>query len=117
MKGAAQIRRLGDHGFDPAGTQVGADRPGGVRLIAQHRRRAGPGPPYWPGHAQLRQKRKQHRGVPCLAGGDQADQRQPGPIDELMDLRAQPATGAPDAVIGRLLTRILVVRSIPLCGG
>ena len=72
------------------------------------------GPPYWPGHAQLLQKRKQHRGVPCLAGGDQADQRQPGPIDELMDLRAQPSPGAPDAVIGRLLMQIPVVRPIPL---
>ena len=50
---------------------------------------------------------------PHLAGGDQADQRKPGPVDGLVDLRTQPAPGAADAVVGRLLTRIRVARSSP----
>jgi len=51
--------------------------------------------------AQVSHQWQEHRRVTRLAWGDQRDQREPVAIDELMDLRAQPATGAPDAVIGR----------------
>ena len=49
--------------------------------------------PCRPGHAQPTQQRQQHGPVSCLAGGDQAEQGQPCTVDELVDLRAQPAPG------------------------
>ena len=41
---ALLVRRLRDDRLDLAGTQMGADRPGGLGLVAQHRLGAGPRP-------------------------------------------------------------------------
>ena len=41
------------------------------------------------GHTQLFQQRQLYRGIACRPRGDQAGQRQPGPADDLVDLRAQ----------------------------
>ena len=111
---ALLVRRLRDDSFDASGAQVGADRPGGVGLVAQHRLRAGPRPSHRTGHAQLFLERKQHGRVSCLAWGDQADQRESRTVDELMDRRAQPAPGASYSMIGGLIPQIRVVRSSPL---
>lgn len=81
-----------DHGDDVAIAQMLPDRPGRVRLVAADA--IGPGP--WtarssPSNAQMVHQDREHRGVPGLTGADEHDQRQPMPVDEVMDLRTQSA--------------------------
>ena len=64
---ALLVGRLRDDRLDPAGTQRGVARPGGVGLVTRHGLGADPGPPYRPCQTQLFQQGQQHRGVPCLA--------------------------------------------------
>jgi len=63
------------------------------------------------------QQMLEHRIVACLASTDEDHQGQAGTIDELMDLGAQPAAGATNAVVRRLDAGIVVIRPSPLCGG
>ena len=55
--------------------------------------------------------------VAGLAGADEDDQGQSSTVDELVDLGAQPAAGAANAVVRRLDAEILVIRPSPLCDG
>lgn len=63
------------------------------------------------------QQMLEHRVVAGLASTDEDHQGQPGTIDELVDLGAQPTAGAANAVVRRLDAEILVIRPSPLCGG
>lgn len=63
------------------------------------------------------QQMLEHRVVACLASADKDHQGQAGTIDELVDLGAQPAAGAANAVVRRLGEEIVVIRPSPLCGG
>lgn len=103
----------------------------GVRLVAEHRIRCGP----WPSGAtpldtQVREQDREHRGVVRVAGADEDDQGPATTVDQLVDLRGQPAAGAADAVVNWLVIqadealkqpltcqnrRIFVIRSCPLC--
>lgn len=56
----------------------------------------------------------EYRGVTGLAGTDEYDQRAAMAVNELVDLRADPAAGAAQGVIERLDAQILVLRSCPL---
>ena len=86
---ALLIRRLGDHGFDPAGTQVGADRPGGVRLVTPHPVGTGTRPSRTAtSHPQVTHQDGEHRRVTGLPRPDQHHQGQATPIDEVVDLGA-----------------------------
>ena len=83
---------LGDDGGDSAIGQQGADRFGGVGLVAADfvgagawsSRRTG-------GHPQMPQQDRKHRGIPGLAGSAQHHQGHPGAVDEVVDFGAQPA--------------------------
>jgi hypothetical protein len=92
-------------------------RPGGVRLVAQHRIRSGAGPSgaqAW--HRESLQQVLQHRGVTGLTSG-QGDHQRPAPaVNELVDLAAQPTPGAAERMVQRLgLTgQNLVIRLSPL---
>ena len=105
---------LGDHGLDAPVAEMATNRSRRVGLIASHRVRSGPRPANATAHAQLSQKRQEHRRVPGLPGRDQRHQRKPVPVDELMDLRRQATSGPADTVIRRLDPQILVTRSSPL---
>lgn len=91
-----------------------ADRAGRVRLIAPDRVRASAWPTDRTSDAQVSHQWQEHRRVTGLAGREQRDQRQAVAVDELVDLRRQPAAGAADRVIRRLDGRIRVIRSSPL---
>lgn len=104
----------GDHGLDAATAQVRADRAGRVCLVAADRVRPSTRPTDRTGHAQLPEKWDQHRRIPPgLPGRDHGDQRQSVPVDQLVDLRRQPAARAPDPVITRLDGQIRVIRPSP----
>ena len=53
---------------------------------------------------------REHGRIASLTGADQDHQRKSSAIDELVDLRAQPSTGATDRMITRLRAQILVTR-------
>lgn len=123
---------LGDVGGDAPGAQVLADRARGVGLVAAECIRPGPWPPEAAADLQLLQQRQKHRRVAGLTGTQQHHQRQPTAVDELVDLRREPAARAAQGMIRRLWGRpvrlalrqalglgllIRVVRSSPLCGG
>ena len=66
------VGRFRDRAPDPALAQVGAIRPGGVRLIAPHPQRAGPRPAATAsGHPDCVQNRLELRTVTPLSRGDQ----------------------------------------------
>lgn len=112
---ALLIRRLRDDSYDAAGAQVPADRSGGVRLVAAHPVWAGAGSARAAtGHAQMVHQDREHGGVAGLPGAHEHDQRQPPPLDEVVDLRAHTTAGAADRVIRRFLAQILVIRQGPL---
>jgi len=60
---------------------------------------------------------RKHRRVTGLARPDEHDQRVAVAIDELVDLRRQPAPGTTQGVVSGLGPQILVVRPCPLWGG
>jgi hypothetical protein len=66
---------------------------------------------------QLGQQMLEYGVVAGLAGAHKDHQGQPGAVDELVDLGAQSAAGAANAVVRRLDARILVIRPSPPCGG
>lgn len=84
---AGLIGRFGDHRGDPAVAQMGADRTRRVGLVAAQRIGPCPGASDRARQLQIGQQGQQHRGVPGLPCGDGDHQRQPVPVDELMDLR------------------------------
>ena len=93
-----------------------SDRSGGVGLVASDSVRSRAWPPWAaPGDAEVIHEHREHRRVTGLSGPDEHDQRQPPTIDEVMDLRAQPAAGPADRVVRGLLAQILVTRQSPLC--
>src|SRR5215212_2949436 len=122
---------LRDHGLDAAGAQQRTVPSGGVRLVAEHRIRGGPGTSWSTAvDAQVREENREHRRVIRLSRTDQHDQGSTATVDELVDLRRQPTAGASDAVMDRLVVGaedalrcaltcrnrwILVIRSSPLC--
>ena len=93
---------------------MSADRAGRVRLVAADGVRTSAGPAEGTGDAQVRHQRQEHGRVAGLTRREQRDQRQAVAVDELMDLRREPAAGAADRVIRRLVGRIRVIRSSPL---
>src|SRR5699024_365778 len=109
------VAGFADHGLDAATPQGLAGGAGGVGLVAaQHvRSRAWPARP-WPGDGQPVQQRAEHWGVPALAGPAQEHQGQAVAVDELMDLGREPAAGATEGAVRRLLAQILVVPQRPL---
>ena len=107
---------LGDHSHDSAFAQVCADRTRRVGLVPSDSVRSRAWPPWAaPGDAEVIHEHREHRRVTGLSGPDEHDQRQPPTIDEVMDLRAQPAPRPPYGVISRLLAQIPVIRQSPLC--
>lgn len=91
-----------------------AVRSRGVGLVREQRVRAAAGATRAePGDPKTGQQRRQHRGVPAVAGADQHHQWPAPTIDECVGLGRQPAPGATDAVIDRFvpeLRQIFVVR-------
>src|SRR5690606_15346485 len=71
----------------------------------------------WPtpraGDADLAQRRGQHAGVRRLPRGEDERESASLPVADQVILRRQPATGAADRMIGRLVTELLVVRQCP----
>jgi hypothetical protein len=59
----------------------------------------------------------EHGAIVGLAGADEHHQRPSAPVDEVMNLAGQAATGTADAVVRRLDVQIRVIRPSPLCGG
>ena len=49
-----------------------------------------------------------------MSGSDQHRQRATSTVDELVDLRGQPAAGPPNSMINWLVGQILVIRQSPL---
>ena len=109
------ILGLGDMGGDAPGAQVLADRARGVGLVAAECIRPGPWPPEAAADLQLLQQRQKHRRVAGLAGTQQHHQRQPTAVDELVDLRREPAARAAQGMIRRLWRRRLA-RGRPWAG-
>ena len=110
------VGRFGDDRDDPPLPEVAADRARGVGLVGAHPLGTCPGMTgARPGDVQVRHQVREHRRVPSLAGPDEHDQRIAVPVNELVDLRRQPAAGPADRMIGRLGQQIPVVRSCPLC--
>lgn len=58
-----------------------------------------------------------HGRVPALARPQEQDQGAHVAVNQSMDLGGQPAPGAADGVIIRLIKQIHVIREVPLCGG
>ena len=93
-----------DGGPDATAAQQRAVGPGAVGLVSQHP--VGPGagtPPTKARHPDVAQHRRELGAVTVLAGGQ--DDRQ-GPLatfDGQMELGGQPASGAPECVVGRLV--------------
>ena len=108
---------FGDRRADPAGAQMLASAARRVGLVAADDVGPSARPTARTFDSQLLEQRQQHRRIPRLARSHGDHERQPEPIDERVDLRRQPAAGATDRMVRRLGERIVVVRSIPLCGG
>ncbi|ANY10852.1 hypothetical protein AFB00_31165 (plasmid) [Pseudonocardia sp. HH130630-07] len=110
------VSRLGNDRDDPALTQMPADRTRGVGLVCADPLRASPRTTGAdPVDTQMTHQVQEHRGVAGLAGTDEYDQRTAVAVNELVDLRAEPAAGPTECVIVGLHAQILVVRSCPLC--
>lgn len=89
---ALLVGGLGDHGPDPSAAQVSADRSGRVRLVAAHCVGARSRAPGGPCDAKLPEQRDQRGRVPGLAGRDGDHQGKPVSIDDVVDLRGEPAS-------------------------
>src|ERR1035437_5722913 len=105
---------FGDHAGDAALPQVGADRAGGVRLVAEHPIRTGPGSS-WPDarNVDRGEHGQAHRSVAGLARGEQDGQRPATAVDRGVSLRTRAATGTTQAMIVRFVlaaAQILVIR-------
>lgn len=97
---------------------LGPDGTGGVCLVPAHPARPGSWPaPAGAGHAQVAYQHREHRRVPRLARSDQDHEWQAAACPEMVDLGAQFATGAPDAVVTGFGKQIPVVRQVPLWHG
>lgn len=82
---------LGDDRLDVPGSQQFADRPRRVGLVAAHPVRSGPGPARPTARdPKMPDQDRQHRRVPGLAGSADDHQRQSAPVDQMVDLGAQP---------------------------
>ena len=93
-----------DGAADAASAQVGAVGPGPVGLVGQQPPRAGARvPAARPGHPDGLQHGLELRGIPALARGDQHRQRFLVLLAGQVHLGGQPAPGAAQAMIGRLL--------------
>src|SRR5690606_33345842 len=104
------IVTLGDRRGDPALAQPGPVRLRRVALVREHPVRPRPRPAPSAGDADLTQCRGQHAGVRCLPRGEDERQSPALPVADQVILRRQPAAGAADRMIRRLLTELLVVR-------
>lgn len=79
---------LGDDRDDAPVAQVPSDRAGRVRLVAANPDRAGAGSAgAAAGDTEVAHQNREHGCIAGLSGADQNDQRQPTPVDEVMDLR------------------------------
>ena len=100
--------------------QPGPDRPGRIRLIGQHPRRAQPWPPpAAAGHADRVHDRGELRRIPPLSRRHDDRQRLLALLTRQMDLGGEPAPRAAQPMIGRLSahpTRRLALRSTILAG-
>lgn len=83
------VSRFGNHGLDPASTQVRSNRARRVGLVAPDSIRACAWPTYRALNAEHLQHWQQHWRIPSLAGRDHGDQRETVAVDELMDLRRE----------------------------
>lgn len=63
---------------------------------------------------QMLEQDREHRRVARLPRTHEYDQRQPAPINEVVDLRAQTPSRPANSMVTRLHEQILVIREIPL---
>jgi hypothetical protein len=85
---------LGDGGFDAAAAQVSPGPSAGVRLIAEHPPRPGPGTARAPaGDLKPAQERAEGQGIVALPRAGDPGQRPTPRIGEQVDLAGQPAAG------------------------
>lgn len=99
LAGGDLVALLRDDRGDPAGSEHPAVHPTGVGLVRGNRVRAGAGPPGTdPWHPDVVEDLFEHRAVVALPAGDHDSQWQAVPVDGVMDLRGQTATGAADAM-------------------
>lgn len=111
------VAGFGNHRADASLPQQRAVMPRGIGLVGTNPIRSSPRPP--PTVAvdfQMAEQMLKHRTVAGLPGADEDHQGQASAIDELVDLGAQPAAGAPNTVVRRLDEEIRVIRPSPLCG-
>src|SRR5699024_6462035 len=89
--GGNGVAFLWNHGGDTATAELAADRAGRIRLVRDHRVRAGAGPaPAVAGHVDIGQYFSEHRAVIALPAGDHIRQRSAAAVDGTVDLGRQP---------------------------